>query len=144
MTDAIVREIANVPMSEIEYAAVNPPGLEIPRLRCFFFFRGEDPTKPDLGRFQTWSPKDLRERWYDMDKNYSRAASRVAISQLLSEINILREPLRAEKRFKLLVSSRDMAQPLRGEVEAGSEELLEHRFEGVLRSIMMENGGHVF
>jgi len=79
-----------------------------------------------------------------MDKNYSRAASRVAISQLLSEINILREPLRAEKRFKLLVSSRDMAQPLRGEVEAGSEELLEHRFEGVLRSIMMENGGHVF
>jgi len=88
---------------------------------------------------------DLRELWYNVDKSYSLAASRVAISQLVDEINVLRDPLQAEKRFRLLVSSRDMAQPLREKaVEAGDEESLEHRFEGILRLSMMKSGGYVF
>jgi len=79
-----------------------------------------------------------------MDKDYSRVASRVAISQLLDEINILRDPLQAEERFMLLVSSQDIAQSFRREVEGASEELVELCFERIICLVMMENGGRVF
>jgi len=51
-----------------------------------------------------------------MDKDYSRAASRVANSQLKGEINFLRESPRAEERFGLLVSGQEIAQVLLGTV----------------------------
>jgi len=119
---------------------VDPAGLELPRLRCYLFFSHEDPTKPMKCRVDAWCLDDLRELWYEMDKDYSRAASRVAISQLTDEINILREPPRAKQRFRLLVSSQDMAEPLReNAVEEGREETLEHRFEQILRFSMMKS-----
>jgi len=124
---------------EIDCATVSQ-SLKMTRLRCFFFFKDYDPTKPDRARSQTWSLKGLRERWYDMDKTYSRAASRVAISQLVDEINILRDPLLAEERCDLLLSSQAMVQALLVQADAG-EGSLEQRFEKILRLIMVENGG---
>ena len=145
MTYAVIRETENFPTEDVlEHAVISPPGLELPRLRCYLSFKHEDSTKPDYGRVQAWCLDDLRELWYNMDKDYSRAASRVAISQLMHEINILREPLRAEERFRLLACSHAMAQALPGRVKASSEESLEQRFERTLRSIMMENSGYVF
>jgi len=78
-----------------------------------------------------------------MDKDYSRAASRVAISQLKEEINILRDPPQAEERLGLLASDQQFAQILLWTARAG-EGSLEQRFERILRLIMIENGGHAF
>ena len=141
MVDAVVRETTDLPTDGVEFAVGNVPGLEWPRLRCFFYFRHEDPTVPEVGRIQSWSMQDLREVWYNMNKSYSRAASRVAISQLMNEINILGEPLRAEERFGLLVSNKTVAYGVQEEVHAGKEEMLEEGFEQILRIIMMENSG---
>ena len=41
--------------------------------------------------------------YYSLDKEYSRKASGLAISQLLNEINVLREPQQAVRRFKFVV-----------------------------------------
>jgi len=139
----VVKDTTNFPTEGIEHAVINPPDLELPRFRCYLFFKHEDPTKQDYGRVQSWCMQDLRKFWYDMDKDYSRAASRVAISQLKDEINVLREPTQAEERFRLLVSDQAIAQALLGTVHAG-EGSLEQRFERILRLIMIENGGHVF
>ena len=144
MTNAAIRETANLPTEGIEHAVVNPPGVDLPRLRCFLLFKHEDPAEQNFGRVQSWCMEDLRESWYDLDKDYSRAASRVAIPQLLGEINILRDPLRAEERFGLLVSNQAFAQALLGKFEAGSEQSLEQRFERILRLIMMEHCGYAF
>jgi len=141
VTNAFVGETKHLtPENILEHAVISPPGLELPRLRCYLRFKHEDPTKPDYGRVQAWCLEDLRELWYDMDKAYSRAASRVAISQLLNEVNILREPLQAEERFDLLVSNQAMVRALLEKVHAG-EGSLEER---ILRLIMTENDGYGF
>jgi len=139
----VIRDTVNLPTEGIEHAVVNPPDLELPRFRCYLFFKREDPTRQEYGRVQSWCMQDLRKFWYSMDKDYSRAASRVAISQLNGEINFLREPPRAEERFKLLVSDQAIAQALLGTVHAG-EGSSEQRFERILRLIMIENGGSIF
>ena len=46
--------------------------------------------------------RNPRESYYDMDKEYSRVASRLAIPQLINEINVLKDPQQAEERFKRL------------------------------------------
>jgi len=87
---------------------------------------------------------NLQEYWYDMDKDYSRAASRVAIPQLIDEINVLRDPLQAEKRFRLLVSNQYLSSLLAGKTGAGSDEApLDQRFELIILQIIKENGGSV-
>ena len=139
-----VREIADLPTEGVEFAVDNVPGHEFPCLRCFFFFKHEDPAQPGFGRIQSWTMEDLRELWYTLDKDYSRAASRVAISQLLNEINFLREPLRAEERFGILVANQATAQELLEKMHAGNEGSLEQRFEQILRLIVMKSGGYAF
>lgn len=72
-----------------------------------------------------------------MDKEYSRTISRQAIPQLLKEINILREPLRAEQRFRLMATG-----PVRVKTsENCDEEPLEQQLERTLHVDLRENGG---
>jgi len=145
VTDAFIGEAGHLlPENIVERTEISPPGLELPRLRCYLRFKHEDSIESDYGRFQAWCIEDLRELWYNMDKAYSRAASRVAISQLMNEINVVREPLRAEEKFQLLVTNQAMVQALLDRVRAGSEGSLEQRFGELLRLIMMENGGSAF
>ena len=46
--------------------------------------------------------ENLQETYYNMDKERSRAVSRLAIPQLMKEINVLRDPQQAGVRFKLM------------------------------------------
>ena len=139
MIDAGIRESPDLPADSIEHAVANPPALELPLFRYYLFFKHEDSTKPDYCRVQSWCLEGLRELW-KMHKDYSRAVSRVAISQLMREINVLREPLQAEEGFRLLVPD-PVAQSLLGMADFGSEGSLEQCFEQIIRLIMRENGG---
>ena len=78
-----------------------------------------------------------------MDKVYSRVASRMAIPQLFDEINVLKEPLRAEQRFRLMAIDKAIASAFLGTVAAGSEVSLEQRFEVIIHLMMREEGGYV-
>lgn len=81
---------------------VGLPNPEFPNLCCFFFFKG-DSAKPDWVEALGWSVPRLQAVYYNMDKEYSRMASRAAILQLLDEINVRRDPQQAEQRFKSVV-----------------------------------------
>jgi len=81
---------------------VTPPDTKWPHLRCFFFFKGNS-TKSDHVQVLGWSVPCLRVLHYNLDKEYSRRISRLAIPQLLDEINVLREPQQAVERFRSLV-----------------------------------------
>ena len=86
---------------------VNPPDMKWPRLRCFFFFKGGS-TKPDHVQSTGWCVPGLRVLYRSLDKEYSRVASRLAIPQLLDEINVLRDPQLATERFKSIVMNPDV------------------------------------
>jgi len=103
VTYAFIERTAEVvrALPELKDAAVIQPDPELPRLRCFLFFKDEDPTKSHSHhiRAQTWSMANLRELRDHIDKEYSRVASNLAIPLLLKEINIQGEPKLAEQRF---------------------------------------------
>jgi len=113
---------------------INPPGLEWSRLRCFYFFNG-DSTKPDHSQATGWSVPGLRVLFYGLDKEYSRKVSRLAIPQLLNEINVLREPQQAAQRFKSVVMDPDvLVESMRRAAEADDgEEPFERYLERIHR-----------
>ena len=78
----------------------DPPRPGMSRLRCFFFFKYGGPDESCYARSRGWWMKNLQGLCYDMDKEYSRTTSRLAIPQLMNEINFLRDPQQAEERFK--------------------------------------------
>ena len=122
MVNAVIKETEHLATEGmLEHAVISPAGLALPGLRRFLFFKDEDPTKQNHGRFQVWCSEGLRELWYNMDKDYSRVASRMAISQLFDEINVLREPLRAKQTFRLMVIDKAIASKFLGTVVAGNE-----------------------
>jgi len=102
--DIVIRDIAGVARGEpeLDYIMLNPPDLEWPRIRCFLFFDDEDPSKQGHGRIQGWCLPGIREL-SEVDKDYSRAAARKAIPQLLNDINIVKDPQQSELRFKPMV-----------------------------------------
>ena len=121
MVNAVIEETEHLATEGmLEHAVISPAGLALPSLRCFLF-KDEDPTKQNHGRFQVRCSEGLRELWYNMDKDYSRVASRMAISQLFDEINVLREPLRAEQTFRLMVIDKAITSKFLGIVVAGNE-----------------------
>ena len=77
----------------------NPPNLQWPRLRCLFFFIGEDPTEARHIRVLAWCVEDFRRLCYDADKKRSHAASKLALPNLLTEINAVKEPQQAGQRL---------------------------------------------
>jgi len=107
------------------HAAVSPPDPRLSRLRCFFFFECEDPTAGFYyAQGHTWWITNLRELCYDMNKEYSRTASRLAIPQLMNEINILRDPQRAEERFEFMALDPGLSWAPIETAEEDNEELL--------------------
>jgi len=78
-----------------------------------------------------------------MDKDYSRVAARMAISQLFDEINVRREPVQAEQRFRAVAVVRDDASRLLRMSQAFTEGSLAQRFEQILRLVMTDDGGRV-
>ena len=72
--------------------------------------------------------------WYNLDKEYSRTVSQLAIPQLLNEINVLKDPLQAAHRFRFVVMRPDiyLASKLRAATD-DDEEPLEQYFERIRR-----------
>jgi len=110
---------------------VGPEGPELPRLRCFLIFKDEDPTGLDYVRVLWWCMPSLQKMWYGLDKEYSRAVSRLAIPVLLIEINIRRQPREAKQFFGSIAMNPDVFSPLVEAAEAGDDELLWERFERI-------------
>jgi len=115
----------------LKEAAETLPDLEWPRLRCFFFFRDDGPNKLDQARAQAWCLTNLLEVCYGMDKDHSRAISRLAIPQLLNEINVIGQPRQAAERFKYMVLDLDLYRELTEKTDNGGQPL-EKQFEQIL------------
>ena len=71
-----------------------------------------------------WCQPVLRLGWYNLDKEYSWMASRLAIPQLLNETNVLRDPQRAAERFRSVVMKPEVyyASMLRGRAYDDNDE----------------------
>jgi len=100
------------------------PNLEWPRLRCYFFFPSEGPTKSNEIWAQSWCIPKLRELYYDVDKECSRKASRLALPQLMNEINVIREPRQAVQRFKIMALNPDLFRMFMEKVKEENAEAL--------------------
>ena len=88
-------------------AATNAPGLW-PRLRCVFIVKDKrDPTKTERTRVHSRCMPNLWERYFTLDKDYSRSVTRMAMRALLSEMNQIKQPQRALGRMKWLVDDQD-------------------------------------
>jgi len=124
-----------------EDAMVSPQDLESPRLRCFFIFKDEDPTEPDYVRDLWWYLPTLQNLLYGLDKEYSRAISRLAIPALLTEINIRRQPREAKRLFWSMAVDPDLFLALTEVAEGCDGEQLGEHFERILRLSANKNGG---
>ena len=129
-------------MPEIEYAMVDPPNLEWPRLRCFLVFKDEDPTKPGHGRVRAWCTQGLQDL-YTMDKRLSRSAARLAIPQLLEEVNVLKKPQQTGERigFKVALDRVFPGLPVEVVKTRGVEESVDQYIDRFLRVALRKNGG---
>ena len=101
----------------------NPPAPGMSRLRCFFCFTYEDPELVHT-RSRIWWMENLRELYYNMDKEYSRVNSRLALPRLVTEMNVLRDPKQALERFRLIASGPGLSGTSTGQAEKGDEEKL--------------------
>ena len=92
-----------------ERLAISPPGLR-PRLRCVVFVKDkDDPTRMERVRVHSQCVPDLRGLRDSIDKDYSRrAATKLAIPILLSEINLLGDPQEAERRLRSMVKEQGL------------------------------------
>ena len=136
MKEAFIEETATVlknvhnTMPSYDDAMVNPPGVTMPRLRCYLFFKeeGQAPNKPDLMQPLGGCLPNLR-MWCNMDKEYSRQTSMRAIPELLNEINVRRDPQMAEKRFKNLIMEPYVASAFMDAAKAGNAEPYERQLD---------------
>ena len=117
-----VSDFIKVAISLKDSAAVpNPPGPGLSCLRGFFFFDQGDPESFYVCS-RTWWMANLRELRYGMDKEYSWAASRIAIPQLENEINVRKDPRQAEEQFRIIASDPGPSGTPMGEVEKDNKE----------------------
>ena len=65
----------------------------------------------ERARVHSWCVANLREVYSDLDKDYSRAAAKQAIPLLVREINELRKPEEAVRKFQLMVEAPDAVRP---------------------------------
>ena len=83
---------------------------------------------------------NLREACYELDKDYSRAVSKLAIGVLLDEGNVLQGPQHAEQLFRLMVTDPDLSWVLLEIAENDNDELL-RQFLGIGPEGEEGNGG---
>ena len=91
-----------------------PPGgfFEWPRLCCIVFVKEEDdPTKTERVRVHSWRAPHFRDVYCHLDKGYSRTVAEQAIPLLVSEINGLKDPREAVRKFHLMVGGPEVVQP---------------------------------
>ena len=88
------------------------PGCsEWPRLHCFVFVKDRcDPTQMERGRIHSCCIPNLKELRSHWSKDYSREVSKQAIPLLLGEINGLKNPEVAARRFRLMTDRPDVVQ----------------------------------
>ena len=91
-------------------APVNLPDPGSSHLQCFFIFEYDSPGG-ELYHAEsiTWWTTNLRGLSCNMDKEYSRTASRLAIPQLINEINVLQDPRQAAQRFGMMALDPDLS-----------------------------------
>lgn len=106
---------------ELERAVANPPGYsERPRLRCLVFIKDKnDPTQMERARVHSWCAGNLREVYFDLDKDYSRAAAEQTIPFLVREINGSRNPKEVARKFQLMVEAPDAVRPFLDMLDMG-------------------------
>lgn len=126
---------------ELEDAMFNPQGLNWSRLRCFLIFKDEDPTEPDYIRVLWWCLPGLQGLWYGLGKEYSRTVSGLAIPELLTEINIRRQPRVAKELFRSMVANPDVFRVLMEAAEADDGRSLGEHFERILHLSVNKNSG---
>ena len=99
----------------------NPPGiLEWPRLRCLVIIQDrDDPTQRERARVHSWCTPNLREVYSNLDKGYSASAAKQAVPLLVSEINGLKKPEEAVRKFHLMVGGPDVVQPFLNVLDMG-------------------------
>jgi len=73
-------------------------------------------------------------------KEQSRTLFKLAIPQLLNEINIIGQPRQAAERFKYMILDPDLYRKLRKKADEGNELPLERQVERILRVADGENG----
>ena len=102
--DAIIKTYTDMleVSPDLKNAAVNPPRPGLSHFRCFFFFTYEDHPEFVHTRSRIWWMENIREVYYNMDKEYSRVNSMLALPRLVTEMNILRDPQQAVERFRLI------------------------------------------
>jgi hypothetical protein len=83
---------------------------------------------------------NLREARYELDKDYSRAVSKLAIGVLLDEGNDLKGPQQAEQLFRLMATDPDFCWALLEIVENDNDEPL-RQFLGIGPEGEEGNGG---
>ena len=99
MKDAYIDETAKMVKARPSYEdeMLNPPGMELPRLRCFLSFK-DDPNKPYI--FQTvGGAKPGIRLFYNVEKEFSRLNSKRVIPELMKEINVRKDPQGADRRI---------------------------------------------
>ena len=86
---AVIERVADLVKTApgINDVHTDPPFPGMSCLRCFFFFRYRTPAELYCTRSRAWWIRDIRELYYDMDKESSRVTSKLAIPQLMNEIN---------------------------------------------------------
>ena len=128
MVKVAVERIADLvkatPNTGIKDWRADPPRPGMSRLRCFFFFTYGGPDKAGYARSRAWWKENLWELYYDMDKEHSRTASRMAIPQLMNEINFLRDPQQAEERLRLMAFGSEISWTPMETAEEDNEEPL--------------------
>ena len=144
MEKALIDETANVlnnaPSGYDDSMAVNPPGMEWPRLRCYLFFKeDQDPTKSTFLRAIGWCQPHLQEVWYDLDKEWSSLAAKLTIPELLHEINIERDPQVAGETFKFMAEHPDASWALMDMEDAGDGYLSARDVERLTRLLEEQN-----
>ena len=109
MTEAGIISVAKMlkHTPKLDVLVASPPDPRYSHLRCFFFFKSEAPDEFFHTRSRMWWTT-LREVFYNMDKEYSRAVSKLAVPQLIKDINVLRDPEQAEQRFKFMALDLDL------------------------------------
>ena len=105
-----VADLVGILPPDLTDAPASPPDPGSSRLQCFFIFECDSPGG-ELSQAQgtTWWATNLRELSCDMDKEHSRTVSRLAIPQLINEINVLRDPQQAAKRFGIMALDPDLS-----------------------------------
>ena len=107
MIRALIEPVADLVEAtpSIKDVETDPPSPGMSRLNCVFFFKYTVPTKLYYPQRRVWWVKNLQGVFYDMNREYSRVTSRLAIPQLVNEINVLRDPQQAKERFGLMAFS---------------------------------------